>query len=72
MRPVASPASNPQPPPRSRWHDWWKLPLFFGVVGGALALAGYLNDKGWVLLLLLLAYLLFRVVRGVGALIRKR
>ena len=69
MRPVASPADSPQPPPRSRWHDWWKFPLFFGVVGGAIALEAYLNTKGGVLLLVVLVYLL---VRGIRAVARKR
>ena len=67
MRHVASPVSSPQPPPRSRWHDWWKFPLFFGVLVGAIALVAYLGAGA--LLVLLLAYLL---VRGVGALVRKR
>ena len=65
---MASPADSPPPPARSRWHDWWKFPLFFGVLAGALALEAALNTKGGVLLLLVVAYVL---VRGVGALIRK-
>ena len=68
MQHVASPVSSPQPPPRSRWHDWWKFPLFFGVVIGAVALEAALNTKGAVLLLLVVAYVL---VRGVGFLVRK-
>ena len=64
---MATPPDTPQPP--SRWHDWWKFPLFFGVIAGAIALEVYLNSKGGVLLLLLLAYV---VIRGVRALTRKR
>ena len=67
MRRMATPADSPPPPPRSRWHDWWKFPLFFGVVIGAIALEAALNTKGAVLLLLVVAYVL---VRGVGALVR--
>jgi hypothetical protein len=62
---MATPADSP--PPRSRWHDWWKFPLFFGVVIAAIALEAVLNTKGAVLLLLVVAYVL---VRGVGALVR--
>ena len=65
MRRMAASADSP-PPPRSRWHDWWKIPLFFGILVGALALVDYLGPGA--LLLLLLGYLL---VRGVGALVRK-
>ena len=67
MRRMASPADSPPPPARSPWHDWWKFPLFFGVVVGALALEAFLNTKGAVLLVLVVAYVL---VRGVGAVIR--
>lgn len=63
---MASPADSPPPPAPSRWHDWWKFPLFFGVLAGAITLVVYLGPAA--LLLLLLVYL---VVRGVGALIRK-
>lgn len=66
MRRMASPAASPPPP--SRWHDWWKFPLFFGVLIGAIALEAALNTKGGVLLLLVVAYVL---VRGVGAVIRR-
>jgi hypothetical protein len=65
MRRMASPADSP-PPARSRWHDWWKFPLFFGVLAGAIALVVYLGPGA--LLLLLLVYL---PVRAVGALVRK-
>ena len=68
MRRMASPADSPLPPAPSRWRDWWKFPLFFGVVVGAVALEAALNTKGGVLLLLVVAYVL---VRGVGAVIRK-
>lgn len=69
IRPVASPPNTPPPPSPSRWRDWWKFPLFFGVIAGAILLEVYLNSKGGVLLLLLLAYV---VIRGVLALTRKR
>lgn len=68
MRRMASPTDSPPPPVRSFWHDWWKFPLFFGVVVGAVVLEGALNTKGGVLLLLVVAYVL---VRGVGAVIRR-
>ena len=66
-----APASlEPQSPPRrSRWHDWWKFPLFFGVLAGAIALEAYSDGKGGILLMLLLVYV---VVRGVLSVARKR
>ncbi|MGH9601761.1 MAG: hypothetical protein ACRD24_05170 [Terriglobales bacterium] len=66
---MASPVGTPQPPSPSRWGDWWKIPLVFGVLAGAIALEAFLNSKGGVLLLLLLAYI---VVRGFHAFTRKR
>jgi hypothetical protein len=65
MRRMADPAASPPPPAPSRWHDWWKFPLFFGVLAGAIVLLVYLGPAA--LLLLLLAYL---VVRGAGAALR--
>ena len=65
-------AAGPEPQPlprRSRWHDWWKFPLFFGVLAGAIALEAYGDGKGGILLLLLLVYV---VVRGVASVFRKR
>lgn len=69
---MASPAESPQPPSRSRWRDWWKFPLFFGVAAGVLALEDYSNSKGGVLLLLLLGYIVVRVILILVRLIRKR
>ena len=69
---VASPAETPPPPSRSRWHGWWKVPLFFGVLAGALALDAHYDGKGGVLLLLLLAYIAVRVILMLIRLVRKR
>lgn len=68
---MASPAQPPQPPPRSPWHDWWKFPVFFGVLAGALVLEAYSNSKGGVLLLLLLGYAVVRATLIVVRLFRK-
>jgi hypothetical protein len=69
MQRMATPAGSPQPAPHSAWRDWWKFPLFFGVIVGAIALEAFLNTKGGALLLLLLVYL---AGRGFWALARKR
>jgi len=61
-------ADAPQPPSRSRWHEWWKIPLFFGVLAAAILLEVTLNAKGAALFLLVLGYFL---VRGLLAVTRK-
>lgn len=70
MRRMANPADSPPPPARSRWHDWWKIPVFFGLLAAVVAVLSFQGTGG--LLLLLLAYLLVRAVVTAVALVRKR